>query len=83
VVFVDGSHAGSYVRSDSRNAMRMVEPGGVILWRDYRGRRGVCRDVFHYLNQLGTTLSLVRLAVTRSVTWRAPATHAPATASPG
>lgn len=73
VVFVDGSHAWSYVRSDSAKAMRMVRPGGIVLWHDYRGPRGVCRDVYRYLNELAGTLPLVRLAGTRIVAWRAPA----------
>lgn len=72
VVFVDGSHAFSYVKSDSEKALRMVRPGGVVLWHDYRGAR-VCGDVYRYLNELAETLPLVRLAGTRIVAWRAPA----------
>lgn len=70
-VFVDGSHAYSYVRSDSGKALRMVRPGGTVLWHDYRGP-SVCGDVYRYLNELGTTLPLVRLAGTRLVAWRRP-----------
>ena len=71
VVFVDGSHAFSYVQSDSEKAMRMVRPGGVVLWHDYRGPR-ICGDVYRYLNGLSASRSLVRLAGTRIVAWRAP-----------
>lgn len=71
-VFVDGSHAYSYVRSDSAKAMRMVRPGGAVLWHDYRGP-AVCGDVYRYLNELAGTLPLVRLAGTRLVAWRRPA----------
>lgn len=37
LIFVDGSHARSYVESDSEKALEMLAPGGVIVWHDYRG----------------------------------------------
>ena len=41
LVFVDGSHAYDYVKSDTEAAMRMVRQGGVILWHDYGIWEGV------------------------------------------
>jgi predicted O-methyltransferase YrrM len=38
--FIDGAHSYEYVRSDTLNALRCLEPGGVIAWHDF-GRRGV------------------------------------------
>jgi predicted O-methyltransferase YrrM len=35
IVFVDGSHAYDYVKSDTMNALRIVKPGGLIIWHDY------------------------------------------------
>ena len=35
LVFVDGSHAYDYVRKDFETAMRLVAPGGIVLWHDY------------------------------------------------
>lgn len=35
LVFVDGSHAYDYVASDSKNALSLIRPGGVIVWHDY------------------------------------------------
>jgi SAM-dependent methyltransferase len=35
LVFVDGSHAYDYVLSDTRLAMRLIRPGGTIIWHDY------------------------------------------------
>lgn len=72
LVFVDGSHARSHVESDTAKAMRMVKAGGVVLWHDYRGRRGPGRDVYRVLNQLARRITLVRLTGTRLVAWRAP-----------
>jgi predicted O-methyltransferase YrrM len=72
VVFVDGSHAYSYVVSDSSKALRMVSPGGLVLWHDYRGPREV-RDVYRALNELSRTLPLVHIADTTLVAYRRPA----------
>jgi predicted O-methyltransferase YrrM len=35
LIFIDAGHDYRSVRSDSRNALRMVRPGGIILWHDY------------------------------------------------
>ena len=35
LVFVDASHAYDYVLADSRTALNLLSPGGVILWHDY------------------------------------------------
>lgn len=75
LIFVDGSHAYSYVKSDTEKALRMVRPGGVVLWHDYRGSRGPTADVYAYLNELGRSLPLARLEGTSLVAYRAPAGH--------
>jgi len=71
VVFVDGSHALSYVQSDSRKALKMVRPGGVILWHDYRGPR--LPGVYDALNVLARALPLKHIAGTSLVFYRRPA----------
>lgn len=35
IVFVDGAHDYEVVRSDTSNAVRMVRPGGFIIWHDF------------------------------------------------
>lgn len=71
LIFVDGSHARSYVESDSEKALQMLKPGGIILWHDYRGpnRSG---GVFDALNPLGTKLPLMHIEGTSLVAYRAP-----------
>lgn len=71
LIFVDGSHAYSYVLSDSRNALRMCAPGGLILWHDYRGP-GRTKGVFRALNELAQELPLVHVAGTSFVAYRKP-----------
>jgi predicted O-methyltransferase YrrM len=70
LVFVDGGHTRSYVENDSRKALRMVKPGGFIIWHDYLGRR--VKDVFEVLNELSREVDLVHLANTSFVAYRAP-----------
>ena len=48
LVFVDGSHDYDYVVSDTRAAMAMARPGGVVVWHDY----GVWPDVTRALEEL-------------------------------
>ncbi len=70
LVFVDGSHALSYVLSDSRKALRLVRPGGLVLWHDYRGP--MLPGVYEGLNQLARELLLVHIAGTSLVAYRRP-----------
>lgn len=67
VVFVDGSHAYSYVVSDSAKALTMVRPGGLVLWHDYSPE---CPGVFQALNELAQRLPLVHIEGTTLVAHR-------------
>lgn len=72
LIFIDGSHALSYIKNDTEKALRMVRPGGVILWHDYRGKHvRPTRDVYRYLNQLHRTLPLTHIRGTSLVAYRA------------
>ncbi|MGM0632193.1 MAG: class I SAM-dependent methyltransferase [Pseudomonadota bacterium] len=71
LVFVDGSHAADYVRSDSRAAFRLLREGGLVVWHDY----GIWQDVTTTLESLaeqdGLPIRYVRgtsLAVCRKQT---------------
>jgi predicted O-methyltransferase YrrM len=46
LVLVDACHEYEYVRSDSRTALELVRPGGLVIWHDYMsGWPGVVRAV--------------------------------------
>ena len=47
LVFIDASHDYEFVLSDSRQAMKMIRDGGVILWHDYGIWRGVTDALEH------------------------------------
>ena len=68
LVFVDGSHALPYVRSDSAHAITLVRPGGWIIWHDY----GVWPDVTVGLHELASRILLTRFEGTTLVVGRAP-----------
>jgi predicted O-methyltransferase YrrM len=45
LVFVDASHKYENVKQDSQTALRLVRPGGVIVWDDYLTWPGVKRAI--------------------------------------
>lgn len=62
LIFVDGSHEYDDVLSDSRNALRMLAPGGIILWDDYHPP---CLPVAAAIDDLAKEVSIKRIAQTR------------------
>ncbi|MGR4864398.1 O-methyltransferase [Caulobacter sp. LARHSG274] len=71
LIFVDGAHTESYVRSDTQKALAMLAPGGWLVWHDYVGPR--VPGVFKVLNALSRTLPLVRIKGTTFVAHHKPA----------
>lgn len=69
LVFVDGSHAYDYVRADSETAMRLVAPGGVVMWHDYGIWPGVTKGLEEIETEWG--LGLKNIRGTSLVVWRA------------
>ncbi len=72
LIFVDGSHAYSYVKSDSEKALRMIKPGGIILWHDYHMVRSVLPGVYDALNELSARYPLKHVSGTSFVMYRKP-----------
>ncbi|MQA64912.1 MAG: hypothetical protein GEU76_03275 [Alphaproteobacteria bacterium] len=70
LVFIDGSHAYSYVASDSDKAFAMVAPGGFIAWHDFSP---ACPGVWRCLNEIATNHRLFHIKGTRLVLYRHPA----------
>ena len=71
LIFVDGSHARSYVESDSRKALAMLRPGGFVLWHDYAGPRHAT-GVYEALNALAEELPLRHIKGTMLVAYQKP-----------
>jgi hypothetical protein len=70
-VFVDASHAYSYVVNDTRLALALVRPGGIVLWHDYVSPAH-CYGVWRALNELARELPLAHVARTSLVAYRRP-----------
>lgn len=46
LIFIDGGHGAHHVRNDSDLALKMIAPGGTILWHDYAPNApGVWREL--------------------------------------
>jgi len=71
LVFIDGSHARSYVESDGRKALAMLRPGGYALWHDYAGPRHAT-GVYEALNALAQELPLRHVKGTMLVAYQKP-----------
>lgn len=70
LVFVDACHHYEWVKCDSENALKMVAPGGLILWHDYAD---YAPGVIRVLNELGSSLPLKHIADTSLVVYESPA----------
>lgn len=68
LVFVDGSHAYEYVLSDTKEAMKMVKKGGVIVWHDYGIWEGVTKGLEEI--EIKYKLGLVNICGTSLVYWK-------------
>ncbi|MHB8437670.1 MAG: class I SAM-dependent methyltransferase [Acidimicrobiales bacterium] len=63
LVLVDGGHSEEIVRADTLNAMRLIEPGGIVVWDDYSEQwPGVTRAVDSITAEMD--LEVVRLEPT-------------------
>ncbi len=48
LAFIDGCHDYAYVKSDTDNILRVMRPGGCVLWHDYAEMESVSRAVDEY-----------------------------------
>lgn len=70
LIFIDGSHAYSYIKSDTEKAFKMIKNGGLILWHDYDGVHRNNKDVYEYLNELSSSVPLNHVKGTTFVAYR-------------
>jgi len=83
LVYVDGAHSFSYVRSDSRNAAAMLAERGAIVWDDYWRRIPDVANAIHGMRDLDVRrVPGTRLAVHLSPAARAALSGAAADPDP-
>lgn len=71
LIFIDGAHIYSYVLNDTEKALKMLKPGGILLWHDYRHPRRV-PGVFNALNEIAEKFPLAHIEGTTLVFYRKP-----------
>ena len=62
--FIDGGHTYTHVRSDTANALKVLRPGGVILWHDYNMQH---REILRFLDEFAINNKLYHVEGTRLV----------------
>ncbi len=74
LVFVDADHTYEAVRRDTENALRLVRPGGLIIWDDYRWEEewSECAGVTRCLNEIAAVRPVFALAGTRLAIHKVP-----------
>lgn len=67
LVLVDANHTYEFVKVDSETAFKLLKPGGVIVWDDYRWLdiHSECRGVTFCLNELQQSRPLFHITGTR------------------
>ena len=67
LVLVDANHTYEFVKTDTETAFRLLSPGGVIVWDDYRWLdiHSECIGVTRCLNELQQSRPVFHIAGTR------------------
>jgi len=67
LVLVDGNHRDEFVKADTASALKMIRPGGVIIWDDYLWDKKYpeCAGVTRCLNELPKDYGVVNVTDTR------------------
>ena len=52
LIFIDGGHTYSVVKSDSEKSFKMLNATGIILWHDYVPGKNSSADVVKYINEI-------------------------------
>jgi predicted O-methyltransferase YrrM len=71
IVFIDGGHHYEAAASDTRNALRMVRPGGFVLWHDF-ANYGDYNDVTRAALDLLPRDTVVQIENSELAVYRAP-----------
>ena len=67
LVFIDSDHTFEFVKRDTDSALRILRPGGTIVWDDYRWdeRHPECGGVTRCVNELSARFAVFALKDTR------------------
>lgn len=60
-ILIDGCHTYEYALSDTRNALEVLRPGGVVVWHDY----GMLEDVSRLVDEMSRQMLVRAIQGTR------------------
>jgi len=66
-IFIDAGHSDECVRNDTDKSLKVLAPGGTIVWHDYTQD---WPDVFNFLNELAESLPLKHIFGTNLVVYQ-------------
>jgi len=52
LIFIDGGHTYSVVKSDTEKAFEMISDRGIIIWHDYVVGKESCKDICKFINEI-------------------------------
>jgi len=52
LIFIDGGHTYSVVKSDTEKAFEMLSNKGIIIWHDYVVGKESCKDICKFINEI-------------------------------
>ena len=64
LIFIDGGHTYSVVKSDSEKSFEMINSNGIILWHDYVPGKRSAKDVVKYINEISKHKTIYKIKKT-------------------
>jgi predicted O-methyltransferase YrrM len=61
LIFIDGGHTYSIVKSDSEKSFEMINKNGIILWHDYVPGKRSSKDIVKYLNEISKQKKIYKI----------------------
>jgi predicted O-methyltransferase YrrM len=61
LIFIDGGHTYSVVKSDSEKSFEMLNANGIILWHDYVPGKRSSKDVVKYINEISKQKKIYKI----------------------
>ena len=70
LIFIDGGHTYSVVKSDSEKSFDMIKKNGIILWHDYVPGKRSAKDVVKYIHEISKNKKLYSIKGTSLVYYK-------------
>jgi predicted O-methyltransferase YrrM len=61
LIFIDGGHTYSIVKSDSEKSFEMLNTNGIILWHDYVPEKRSSKDIVKYINEISKQKKIYKI----------------------